>query len=211
MEITKVVNSPQCDLLHDIPSASAQSATTRLELSEREANIRSCLPILFTPRNRVQILICIRKEGIPHGLKVSRTVRKGTGKRCVGSSIRVTRVLQDYGCSDQVYGASTRHMLQEAGLGNGSRRIGPSLAASAQSHVGLPTKQAQPARWWQGDVNPDQLVVAKWHCAKCEHPAPISVQSRPAAYATGLPSGSFDIVAHAPSVVSSDRAGEGAR
>lgn len=58
---------------------------------------------------------------------------------------------------DQVYGASTRHMLQEAGLRKGS------------------------------------LVVAKWHCAKCEHPAPIQYIET-SAYSTGLPSGSFDIV-----------------
>jgi ubiquinone/menaquinone biosynthesis C-methylase UbiE len=52
-----------------------------------------------------------------------------------------------------------------------------------------------------GDVNPDQLVVAKWHCvvvakwhcAKCEHPAPIEYMEANA-YDTGLASGSFGIV-----------------
>ena len=40
------------------------------------------------------------------------------------------------------------------------------------------------------DVNPDQLIVAKGHCAKCEHDPPIEYIET-SAYDTGLPSGSF--------------------
>jgi SAM-dependent methyltransferase len=42
-------------------------------------------------------------------------------------------------------------------------------------------------------VNPAQLVVAKWHCAKCEHPAPIEYMETNA-YDTELASRSLDIV-----------------
>jgi ubiquinone/menaquinone biosynthesis C-methylase UbiE len=43
------------------------------------------------------------------------------------------------------------------------------------------------------DVDPDQLVVAKWHCAKCQNHEPIDYLEA-CAYETGLPSESFDLV-----------------
>jgi ubiquinone/menaquinone biosynthesis C-methylase UbiE len=76
---------------------------------------------------------------------------------------------------DQVYGASTRRMLDLAcGIG--------AVSCWLASQVGGAGKVIA------GDVNPDQLVVAKWHCAKCEHPAPIEY-TEANAYDTGLPPG----------------------
>jgi ubiquinone/menaquinone biosynthesis C-methylase UbiE len=93
---------------------------------------------------------------------------------------------------DQVYGAATRRMLQEAGLGEGSRVLDLACGIGAVS-CWMASQVGATGKVIAGDVNPDQLVVAKWHCAKCEHPAPIEyVEAN--AYDTGLASGSFDIV-----------------
>lgn len=93
---------------------------------------------------------------------------------------------------DQVYGASTRRMLHEAGLGKGSRVLDLACGIGAVS-CWLASEAGATGQVVAGDVNPDQLVVAKWHCAKCEHPAPIQYIET-SAYSTGLPSESFDIV-----------------
>jgi ubiquinone/menaquinone biosynthesis C-methylase UbiE len=93
---------------------------------------------------------------------------------------------------DQVYGASTRRMLLEAGLREGSRVLDLACGIGAVS-CWLASQVGTTGKVIAGDVNPDQLVVAKWHCAKCEHPAPIEYVEA-SAYDTGLASGSFDIV-----------------
>lgn len=93
---------------------------------------------------------------------------------------------------DQVYGASTRRMLLEAGLGEGSRVLDLACGIGAVS-CWLASQVGATGKVIAGDVNPDQLVVAKWHCAKCEHPAPIEYMEANA-YDTGLASESFDIV-----------------
>jgi SAM-dependent methyltransferase len=93
---------------------------------------------------------------------------------------------------DQVYGASTRKMLLECGLREGSRVLDLACGIGAVSRW-LASQVGATGKVIAGDVNPDQLVVAKWHCAKCEHPAPIEYMEANA-YDTGLASGSFDIV-----------------
>jgi ubiquinone/menaquinone biosynthesis C-methylase UbiE len=93
---------------------------------------------------------------------------------------------------DHVYGASTRRMLEEAGLSKGSRILDLACGIGAVS-CWLANEAGATGQVVAGDVNPDQLVVAKWHCAKCEHPAPIQYIET-SAYATGLPAESFDIV-----------------
>jgi ubiquinone/menaquinone biosynthesis C-methylase UbiE len=93
---------------------------------------------------------------------------------------------------DQVYGASTRRMLLEGGLGEGSRVLDLACGIGAVS-CWLASQVGVTGKVIAGDVNPDQLVVAKWHCAKCEHPAPIEYMEVNA-YDTGLASESFDIV-----------------
>ena len=93
---------------------------------------------------------------------------------------------------DEVYGASTRRMLLEAGLSEGSRVLDLACGIGAVS-CWLASQVGVTGKVIAGDVNPDQLVVAKWHCAKCDHLAPIEyVEAN--AYDTGLASGSFDIV-----------------
>jgi ubiquinone/menaquinone biosynthesis C-methylase UbiE len=92
---------------------------------------------------------------------------------------------------DQVYGPSTRRMLLDAGLSEGSRvlDLGSGIGTVScwlASQVGVTGKVIA------GDVNPDQLVVAKWHCAKCNHPPIEYVEVN--AYDTGFVSCSFDIV-----------------
>jgi ubiquinone/menaquinone biosynthesis C-methylase UbiE len=93
---------------------------------------------------------------------------------------------------DQVYGASTRRMLVETGLREGSRVLDLACGIGAVS-CWLASQVGATGKVIAGDVNPDQLVVAKWHCAKCDHPAPIEyVEAN--AYDTGFASASFDIV-----------------
>src|SRR5580698_3585230 len=93
---------------------------------------------------------------------------------------------------DRVYGTSTRRLLREAGLGKGSRVLDLACGIGAVS-CWLAGEAGATGQVVAGDVNPDQLVVAKWHCAKCDHPAPIQYIET-SAYATGLPAESFDIV-----------------
>ena len=93
---------------------------------------------------------------------------------------------------DQVYGTSTRRMLSEAGLRKGSRVLDLACGIGAVS-CWLASEAGATGQVLAGDVNPDQLVVAKWHCARCEHPAPIEY-IEVSAYGTGLPAESFDIV-----------------
>jgi 2-polyprenyl-3-methyl-5-hydroxy-6-metoxy-1,4-benzoquinol methylase len=88
---------------------------------------------------------------------------------------------------DQVYGASTRRMLIEAGLREGSRVLDLACGIGAVS-CWLASQVGGAGKVIAGDVNPDQLVVAKWHCAKCEHPAPIEY-TEANAYDAGLPPG----------------------
>ncbi|MGB6974998.1 MAG: methyltransferase domain-containing protein [Terracidiphilus sp.] len=92
---------------------------------------------------------------------------------------------------DKVFGPSTRKMLQDAGLGPGMRALDLACGIGAvscwmASQVG-PTGTVVAA-----DVNPDQLVVSKRHCAKCEH-LPIDYIDA-SAYETGFPDESFDLV-----------------
>jgi ubiquinone/menaquinone biosynthesis C-methylase UbiE len=75
---------------------------------------------------------------------------------------------------DQVYGTSTRRMLSEAGLRKGSRVLDLACGIGAVS-CWLASEAGATGQVLAGDVNPDQLVVAKWHCARCEHPAPIEL------------------------------------
>jgi ubiquinone/menaquinone biosynthesis C-methylase UbiE len=92
---------------------------------------------------------------------------------------------------DQVYGPSTRKMLLDTGLSEGMRALDLACGIGAvscwiASQVG-PTGSVIAA-----DVNPDQLVVSKWHCAKCDH-LPIDYIEA-GAYDTGFPAESFDLV-----------------
>ena len=93
---------------------------------------------------------------------------------------------------DRVYGASTRRMLLEAGIGEGSQVLDLACGIGAVS-CWLASQVGASGKVIAGDVNPDQLVVAKWHCEKCAHPSPIEY-IEVNAYDTGLDSGSFDIV-----------------
>jgi ubiquinone/menaquinone biosynthesis C-methylase UbiE len=93
---------------------------------------------------------------------------------------------------DLVYRAGTRQMLFDAGLRPGCHALDLACGVGMVScwmagEVGLD------GRVVAVDVNPDQLVVAKWHCAKCQNHEPIDYVEG-SAYDTGLPSQSFDIV-----------------
>jgi ubiquinone/menaquinone biosynthesis C-methylase UbiE len=92
---------------------------------------------------------------------------------------------------DKVYGPFTRKMLLDAGLREGTQALDlacgiGTVSCWMASQVG-PTGSVTAA-----DVNPDQLVVSKWHCAKCDH-FPIDYIEA-SAYSTGLESESFDLV-----------------
>lgn len=93
---------------------------------------------------------------------------------------------------DRVYGSSTRRMLLDAGLREGTRALDLACGIGAVScwiakQVGLKGSVVA------GDVNPDQLVVAKGNCAKCDHPVAIDY-AEVSAYETGFPDESFDLV-----------------
>lgn len=93
---------------------------------------------------------------------------------------------------DVVYRAGTRQLLLDAGLRPGCRALDIACGVGTVScwmagEVGLDGHVVA------ADVNPDQLVVAKWHCAKCQNHEPINYLEA-SAYATGLPSESFDLV-----------------
>jgi ubiquinone/menaquinone biosynthesis C-methylase UbiE len=93
---------------------------------------------------------------------------------------------------DKVYGAATRQMLLDAGLCAETRGLdlacGIGVVSCFMAGV-IGNKGSLVA----ADVNPDQLVVAKSHCAKCEHDPPIEYIET-SAYETGLPSDSFDLI-----------------
>jgi len=93
---------------------------------------------------------------------------------------------------DKVYGPATRQMLLDAGLCAETRGLdlacGIGVVSCFMAGV-IGNKGSLVA----ADVNPDQLVVAKSHCAKCEHDPPIEYIET-SAYETGLPSASFDLV-----------------
>lgn len=89
---------------------------------------------------------------------------------------------------DSAYGPATRLMLLDAGLCAQTRALDLACGIGVvfcfmASVVGSKGSLAVV------DVNPDQLVVAKSHCAKCEHE-----YIEASAYETGLPSASFDLV-----------------
>jgi len=92
---------------------------------------------------------------------------------------------------DKVYGPSTRTMLRDAGLREGMRVLDLASGIGAVS-CWLATQVGPTGSVIAADVNPDQLVVAKWHCAKCEH-LPIDYIEA-SAYETGFPAESFDLV-----------------
>jgi SAM-dependent methyltransferase len=92
---------------------------------------------------------------------------------------------------DEVYGPSTRKMLLDAGLGPGTRALDLACGIGAVS-CWMATQVGPMGSVVAADVNPDQLVVSKWHCAKCDH-LPIDYIEA-SAYATGFPDESFDLV-----------------
>jgi ubiquinone/menaquinone biosynthesis C-methylase UbiE len=92
---------------------------------------------------------------------------------------------------DKTYGPSTRKMLTDAGLGPGMRALDLACGIGAVS-CWMAGQVGPMGSVVAADVNPDQLVVSKWHCAKCEH-LPIDYMEA-SAYATGFPDESFDLV-----------------
>ena len=91
---------------------------------------------------------------------------------------------------DKVYGPSTRAMLLDAGLDEGMRVLDLACGIGAVC-CWMATQVGPGGSVVAADVNPDQLVVSKWHCAKCEH-LPIDYVEA-SAYATGFPDASFDL------------------
>ncbi len=93
---------------------------------------------------------------------------------------------------DGVYGPETRRMLVEGGLCTGSRALDLACGIGAVS-CWMAGQVGADGRVVAADVNPDQLVVAKWHCSRCQDHEPIEYVEA-SAYDTGFPSGSFDLV-----------------
>ncbi len=91
---------------------------------------------------------------------------------------------------DEVYGPSTRKLLLDAGLGPGTRALDLACGIGAVS-CWMAAQVGPMGSVVAADVNPDQLVVSKWHCAKCDH-LPIDYIEA-SAYATGFPDESFDL------------------
>lgn len=93
---------------------------------------------------------------------------------------------------DEVYGASTRRILLEAGLKPGMRVLdlacGVGTVSCWMAAIVGPTGSVVGV-----DVNPDQLAVARGHWAQCEGLPPVEFMEA-SAYETGLPSESFDLV-----------------
>jgi len=92
---------------------------------------------------------------------------------------------------DEVYGPSTRQMLKDAGLCQGMRVLDLACGIGAVS-CWLASQVGPDGTVLAADVNPDQLVVSKGHCARCAH-LPIDYIEA-SAYDTGLPAESFDLV-----------------
>ena len=92
---------------------------------------------------------------------------------------------------DKVHGAFTRKMLLDAGLREGTQALDLACGIGTVS-CWMASQVGQTGSVIAADVNPDQLVVSKWHCAKCDH-FPIDYIEA-SAYATELEAGSFDLV-----------------
>jgi ubiquinone/menaquinone biosynthesis C-methylase UbiE len=93
---------------------------------------------------------------------------------------------------DHVYGPATRSMLSDAGLKEGTRALDLACGIGAvtcwmASRVGVKGSVVA------ADINPDQLLVAKSHCAECRHPAAITY-IHASAYESGLEEESFDLI-----------------
>jgi SAM-dependent methyltransferase len=93
---------------------------------------------------------------------------------------------------DRVYGPATRQMLLDAGLCAETRGLDLACGIGVVSCF-MASVIGNKGSLVAADVNPDQLIVAKSHCAKCEHDPPIEYIET-SAYETGLPSASFDLV-----------------
>jgi SAM-dependent methyltransferase len=93
---------------------------------------------------------------------------------------------------DDVYGAFTRQLLIEAGVGPGKRVLDIACGVGTVS-CWLAGKVGPTGSVVAADVNPDQLVVAKGYWSECEDLQPVEFIEA-SAYNTGLPSESFDIV-----------------
>jgi ubiquinone/menaquinone biosynthesis C-methylase UbiE len=93
---------------------------------------------------------------------------------------------------DQVYGPTTREKLLQAGLCAETRGLDLACGVGVVSCF-MASVIGKNGSLVAADVNPDQLVVAKGHCAKCEHDPPIDYIET-SAYEIGLPSESFDLV-----------------
>ena len=93
---------------------------------------------------------------------------------------------------DKVYGPATRQMLLDAGLCAETRGLDLACGIGVVSCF-MASAIGNKGSLVAADVNPDQLIVAKGHCAKCEHDPPIEYIET-SAYDTGLPSGSFDLI-----------------
>ncbi len=93
---------------------------------------------------------------------------------------------------DEVYGATTRKKLLEAGLCAETRGLDLACGIGVVSCF-MASVIGKNGSLVAADVNPDQLVVAKGNCANCEHDASIDYIEA-SAYETGLPSASFDLV-----------------
>jgi ubiquinone/menaquinone biosynthesis C-methylase UbiE len=93
---------------------------------------------------------------------------------------------------DRAYGPATRQMLLDAGLCAETRGLDLACGIGAVSCF-MASVIGKNGSLVAADVNPDQLVVAKGHCAKCEHDPPINYIET-SAYDTGFPAGSFDLI-----------------
>jgi ubiquinone/menaquinone biosynthesis C-methylase UbiE len=92
---------------------------------------------------------------------------------------------------DQVYGRSTRQLLFDAGLREGMRALDLACGIGTVA-CWMAATIGSSGSLVAGDVNPDQLVVAKSHCSKCEHTPVEYIET--SAYDTGFPAESFDLV-----------------
>ena len=92
---------------------------------------------------------------------------------------------------DKVYGPFTRKMLLDAGLREGTHALDLACGIGTVS-CWMASQVGSTGSVIAADVNPDQLVVSKWHCAKCDH-FPIDYIEA-SAYSTDLESESFDLV-----------------
>lgn len=92
---------------------------------------------------------------------------------------------------DKVHGPFTRKMLLDAGLRDGTHALDLACGIGTVS-CWMASQVGSTGSVVAADVNPDQLVVSKWHCAKCDH-FPIDYIEA-SAYSTDLEPESFDLV-----------------